>query len=176
MRQKKKNKFYTFILSFVPGAAEMYMGFMKNGFSIMLIFCISLFGILTIAETIFLYTSILLWFYSFFHARNYAACEIEEFENIQDDFIWTSILKEKEFEISNPMFRKGVAGGLIVFGSVLLWQNFAELLYRLIPEQWWSILAPMVSSVPEVVIALLIIYIGMRLIRGKKEELDGDDK
>ena len=41
MKQKKKNKFFTFIFSLLPGAAEMYMGFMKNGLSMMVMFFIS---------------------------------------------------------------------------------------------------------------------------------------
>ena len=41
MKQKKKSRFLTFIFSFLPGAAEMYMGFMKNGFSLMMIFFLS---------------------------------------------------------------------------------------------------------------------------------------
>ena len=35
MKQQKKGKFFTFIFSFIPGAAEMYMGFMKQGVSLM---------------------------------------------------------------------------------------------------------------------------------------------
>ena len=42
MKPTKKNNFFTFIFSFLPGAAEMYMGFMKNGFSILAIFFIAL--------------------------------------------------------------------------------------------------------------------------------------
>ena len=38
MEFKKKNGFVTFVLSFIPGAAEMYMGLMKNGISIMATF------------------------------------------------------------------------------------------------------------------------------------------
>ncbi len=38
MRPIKKSRFFTFIFSFCPGAAEMYMGFMKNGVTLMAIF------------------------------------------------------------------------------------------------------------------------------------------
>ena len=34
MKQQKKSKFFTFMFSFIPGAAEMYMGFMKQGVSL----------------------------------------------------------------------------------------------------------------------------------------------
>ena len=175
MKQKKKNKFYTFLLSFVPGAAEMYMGFMKMGFSIMLLFMISAFGVLTISNAIFMYIALLMWFYGFFHARNLVACEEEEFCKIEDDFIWTPLLAGQNIQISNPALRKAAAGILIVFGTVMLWQNVSALLYRWIPEYLWEILAPIVESVPEIVIALIIIYIGVRMIKGKKEELISDD-
>lgn len=177
MKQKKKNKFYTFLLSFVPGAAEMYMGFMKKGLSLMTLFWLTLCAQLTIGRTsFFMFAAILCWFYSFFHARNLAACEEEDFQKLQDDFIWSDIIEDKNIQISNPTLRKVGAGILIVLGSVMLWENFSEMIYRLIPDIMWDILAPIVSAVPEVVVALLIIFIGVRLIQGKKEELDGEDK
>ena len=33
MKTKKKNRFFTFIFSCMPGAGEMYMGFMNRGVS-----------------------------------------------------------------------------------------------------------------------------------------------
>lgn len=33
--QRKKSKFLTFLFSLIPGAGEMYMGFMKMGVSLM---------------------------------------------------------------------------------------------------------------------------------------------
>ena len=38
MKTKKKNRFLTFCFSMLPGAAEMYMGFMKTGVSLMSLF------------------------------------------------------------------------------------------------------------------------------------------
>ena len=42
MKTKKKNKFFTFCFSLFPGAGEMYMGFMKAGVSLMLLFFLAL--------------------------------------------------------------------------------------------------------------------------------------
>ena len=42
--QKQKKGFWLFIFSLIPGAGEMYMGFKKQGLSIMLLFY-SLFAI-----------------------------------------------------------------------------------------------------------------------------------
>ena len=35
---RKKNKFLTFIFALLPGAAEMYMGFMKMGLTLLSLF------------------------------------------------------------------------------------------------------------------------------------------
>ena len=39
--QKQKKGFLLFISSLIPGAGEMYMGFFKQGISIMTLFCAS---------------------------------------------------------------------------------------------------------------------------------------
>ena len=38
--KKKKNRFLLFCFSFLPGAGEMYLGFMKTGISLLSIFAI----------------------------------------------------------------------------------------------------------------------------------------
>ena len=38
MKKTKRNKFLTFLFSLIPGGAEMYMGFMKMGASLLSIF------------------------------------------------------------------------------------------------------------------------------------------
>ena len=67
---KQKKGFWLFIFSLIPGAGEMYMGFQKQGLSIMTVFwgCIALsagtgIGWLIMALPI-------LWFYSFFNVHN----------------------------------------------------------------------------------------------------------
>lgn len=176
MKQKKKNRYYTFMLSFIPGAAEMYMGFMKKGLSLMALFFVCLFGTRYMIGQILVFGAILVWFYSFFHARNLMAYDEDIFMELEDDFIWNSFINESNIQVSNPSLRKWVAGIMIVFGVVMLWQNFSQIIYCLIPDLLWGVLVPIVDTIPEVVISILIIYIGVRMIRGKKEELDGIDE
>lgn len=38
--QRKKSRFWSFIWSFIPGAGDMYLGFMKMGVSLMLAFMV----------------------------------------------------------------------------------------------------------------------------------------
>lgn len=175
MKPQKKNKFYTFLLSFMPGAAEMYMGFMKNGISLMTIFVLSLIipSVLHVNDA-FIMIAMVFWAYSFFHARNLAACEDIAFTELEDEFVWESFLEGREIQISDPTLRKWAAGAMIVFGIVLLWNQIENILYPLIPNKWWGTIAPLISEIPQAATAILIIVIGVRMIKGKKEELDGE--
>ena len=86
MRQKK-GKVTTFLYSLIPGAAEMYMGFMKTGISMMAIFilCFVIPSVLRLND-VFILFAVLVWFYSFFHARNLASCDEEIFKDPQRYF------------------------------------------------------------------------------------------
>jgi len=176
MKQQKKGKFFTFIFSLIPGAAEMYMGFMKQGVSLMAVFALSIVGLAYGLEAFFIPAMVLIWFYSFFHARNIVALSDEKFNALSDAFIWEDAMKENGFKISSPNIRKWGAGILIVIGVAMLWENFSSIVYNLIPDRYWSLIYPIVNRIPELVIALLIIVIGFRLIAGKKEELHGDER
>lgn len=175
--KQKKSKFFTFIFSFIPGAAEMYMGFMKSGISIMAVFALSIMipSILRISD-VFILIAMLVWFYSFFHARNLAACSNEQLQSLPDELIWESFTNGRQIHIPNPTLRKWGAWILIVFGVVLLWENFTSIIYRLIPDSMWDYVAPLVDRIPQVAVAVLIIMIGVRMIMGKKEEINGEGK
>ena len=84
---KKKNRFIRFILSFLPGAGEMYMGFMKMGLSLMsLFFCILATAIfLDLGPLLFIVA--IVWFYGFFHVHNLASLSEEEFVAVEDEYI-----------------------------------------------------------------------------------------
>lgn len=173
MRQKK-NSFFRFIFSFMPGAAEMYMGFMKNGVSLMALFLASILipSVLRLSD-VFSFVGILIWFYSFFHARSLSTCPIEQFQMLPDEYVWTAFLEGKQISISNPTIKKWGAYILIILGVVMLWQNLSSVLYWMIPEHLWNQLAPIVDTIPQLVIAVVIIFLGIKLIQGKKEELNG---
>jgi len=176
MKQQKKSKFFNFMFSFIPGASEMYMGFMKQGLSLMAVFALTIVGLAYGLEAIFLPALLLVWFYSFFHARNIAALPAEDFMALSDAFIWDGVMEEKGFKISSPTIRKWAAGILIVIGAAMLWNNFSSIIYNLIPNRYWDLIYPIVNQIPEVVVALIIIVIGFRLIVGKKEELNGNER
>ncbi len=176
MRQKR-GKFTTFLCSLIPGAAEMYMGFMKKGISMMAIFilCIVVPSLLR-GSDVFILFAVLAWFYSFFHARNLAASTEEEFHALTDDYVWSSFIEGKEIKITNPSLRKWGAIVLIVYGVIQLWHTVSRWIYYLIPDELWDVASMFVDEIPQVLVALVIIILGFKLIAGKKEELNGEGK
>lgn len=85
---KKRNGFLRFCCSLLPGAGEMYMGFMKMGLSLMSMF----FGIIVAASIFELgplaVLAVIAWFYSFFHVHNLAGLSDEEFYAVEDDYLF----------------------------------------------------------------------------------------
>ncbi len=170
--KRKKNGFFTFIWSFMPGAAEMYMGFMKCGLSLMLLFLGGIaFAYIVQINGVLLFLPVLVWFYSFFHARNLAACTEEMLQTMEDDFIWDSFGDGSKTRVSSPVLRKWGAVILIVIGATMLWNNFRSVVANLIPNEYWDMIWPIFNNIPQIVISLLIIAIGIGLIIGKKKEV-----
>lgn len=167
----KKHGFWTFLFSLIPGAGEMYMGFFRHGISVMALFfltiCISAF--INVGPLLFLLP--IIWFYSFFHVHNLKNLPDEEFYAIEDDFLIP--LKGSGYDVStDALLRKykiPLAVVLIILGASILWDNFTSLLGIFLP---YEVLWPISSMVPQTVIGLLIVALGLYLIIGKKKQLD----
>ena len=175
--QRKKSRFWSFIWSLVPGAGEMYLGFMKMGVSLMLGFMllIAIAAITNIgALSVF---PIAMWFYSFFHANNLAGLDDQAFFEVKDRFLfgleeWNGI--EKLGSKMNEKKKKGVAAVLIVIGVLMLWQAAFSLLCDIFG--WDNVILReiyffMRDDLPRFVVGFAIIWAGMVMIRGKKEDI-----
>ena len=82
---RKKSGFLTFCFSLIPGAGEMYMGFMKQGLSIMAAFWLMIFlaAFLNLGPVLFVLP--ILWCYSFLNVHNIRGMSDEEFYALEDD-------------------------------------------------------------------------------------------
>ena len=181
MKKQKKIRFWTFVLSLIPGASEMYMGFMKNGISIMSVFFLSFIvpSVLRTSDVFILFAG-LVWFFAFFHAGNLASCDNVTLETMEDRFIWEEYFTGFSFHIPDRVLRTWGAGIMIIYGLILLWDSFSNIvlnmLTHLLPE---SVMLGWVYSlfdqIPQVVVSMVIIVIGLRLIRGKREAIERQD-
>ena len=169
----QKNRFWTFIFSLVPGAGEMYFGLYRQGISLMLIFFALLFIPMALNLSLFCVLAIVVWFYSFLHVHNMRHMPVEEFQLIEDKCIWEGLNINFQW---NSTYKTVVALLLIVVGIFLLWNNFTDLLWYVLPN---NVIADFIYSftyrLPRIVIALLIIFLGAKLIGGKKKELEQEE-
>lgn len=175
---KKKNRGWTFLFSLIPGAGEMYMGFMKQGVSTMGLF----FALIAVAACLdigpLLLVLPIIWCYSFFSVHNMRGLSDEEFYALEDDYVF-HIDRVLPTERLNKQQNKILAVVLIIAGLCILWNRAVdwcrEIVYSL-SERAASAIMDVLYSVPQVVIALVLIVIGVRLIKGKKIELDEEER
>lgn len=173
----KKNSFFAFCFSFIPGAAHMYMGFMKQGLSIMwlLMINIAIGGFLDL-PILFAFTPVL-WFYAFFDAHNKRSIPDEEFQRLEDKYLFSNTTGDDILKLVEGKSRIIVAGVLIFFGTYILLDNTISLMRSILPYRIFDIIYYNgVSKLPRLVIAVVIIYAGVRLISGKKQEFKAEQK
>ncbi len=172
---RKKNGFFTFIFSLLPGAGEMYMGFMKQGVSLMGSFFLLLFlaswlniGPLLLALPVF-------WFYGFFHVHNLRGMPDEEFYALEDHFFFNldEILPKGQNWMGK--YRKGAAVVLIIVGAAALLENLEQIIVPFLPRELVEIYWVFSNRVPECVLSVALIVGGIYLIRGKKQQLEEEE-
>lgn len=169
---RKKRGLWTFIFSLIPGAGEMYLGFMKQGVSLMSI-CLLWAGFCAwTGFDVGIFVLPVIWFYSFFHVHNLVSLPDEEFYQQEDYYMLfhlDDIVKIDKWERGRVKF---VAAVLIFIGGYTIVRSLWETFWRLIPGWVYDELWVVRYNVPRVVISLILIAFGMYLIRGKKVALD----
>ncbi|MBQ9885585.1 MAG: hypothetical protein IJM37_01800 [Lachnospiraceae bacterium] len=171
--RRQKNKFLNFILSCLPGAGHMYLGFVKQGISIMTLF----FAIIAIAGwmrlDIMLFVLPVLWFYSFFDSLNKNSMPQEEFVRLDDDYLWSDYMEKGLVKKSGN--GKVAAVVLIVLGAVILIKNILKFAEEYLFELFGNGIYYWMDNFYQIIFAVLIIVIGIRLIAGKKKALDSKE-
>lgn len=173
MKNRNKNHFFLFCFSLLPGAGEMYLGFMKHGISLMVVF----WGIIAFCSWLyigpFLFLLPVLCFYSFFHVHNLAKMPEDKFQAEPDNYL---------FGIDNLVslngvfrqFQTAIAVILILIGISALWSCLEELLYLLMPNYLYEVLSRLTDLLPRLVIGIMVIALGIYFIHGRKAALQQD--
>ncbi|MEA4890124.1 MAG: hypothetical protein VB070_11730 [Clostridiaceae bacterium] len=164
----KKSSFLTFICSLLPGAGQMYLGYMQRGSSLMLLFfgAIFLFGLMRF-DMLLLFLPVI-WFYAFFDTWSIRSLTPEEraatpdqavfCKNGQANTIWQNIAGKRHLAIG---------AGLILLGIWLLIDTFIRPLLDQI-SQTLPWLYNLIRNLPVLAIGAVIIILGVYLIKGKK--------
>lgn len=170
--KKKKNRFWLFVFSLCPGAGHMYMGFMRMGLSFLL-------GFMTMVAVI-AYTQIdvlavfpaVLYIYSFFHANNIGGLDDEQFAAMEDEYLFGIGDMGYDRFLVDKKNRSIAAAVLIIMGITMLWRvGFGILRDYINLDNFYvkAIFYTMKNDIPRVVIAIIIIWFGVRMLRGKRE-------
>ena len=170
--QKQKRGFWLFIFSLIPGAGEMYMGFKKQGISIMFLF----WGVFAIGACtgmdwlVFLIP--IIWFYSFFNVHNLKSLSEEEFYSIEDSYVLH--MDELAGDISSLLKHHGkITAILLIFlGASILWNTLVDFLYMILPGYLADMIGRFTYHLPQLVIAAAIILAGIYILTRKKDALD----
>ena len=170
----KKSRFFALLCAFIPGAGEMYMGLMKRGAAIMCVFGINIFlGIIIPPALIFLPV---IWFYSFFDSLNLRNVTWEQLEELQrqDDHFFSDLFDQAKGGRLKQLFSKGhllIGWAFVVCGVYVLYERFSSLLWNFAmsgDSMFMRMIARAMDTLPTFVVAFLLIFLGARLIRGKK--------
>jgi hypothetical protein len=167
----KRNSFFAFCFSLIPGAAHMYMGFMKQGMSIMILLTIDIAVAAMLNLPVITVIIPIIWFYAFFDAHHKRALPEHEFNKLEDKSIFSDITGTDLVNLTKGKSRPILAGFLIFFGCYIIYDYIINAMFSIMPGFLYNGFYNMFRRLPQILVALLIIYIGYRLIKGKKIEL-----
>ena len=116
-----KNGFLTFCCAFVPGAGQMYQGYMKRGLSLITMFCLSIvIGVSTLE--VLTVGCVIVWMYSFFDTFNLRA-QIGAGTAPEDDYLVHFNWHDARMTQFMGESHKLVGWGLIALGAIVFYNN-----------------------------------------------------
>ena len=167
----QKNGILTFLFAFIPGAGQMYQGYMKRGLSLIMMCCaIGMVAALISPAAFFL---IVVWMYSFFDTFNLRA-QIATGTAPADDYLVHFDPKDKRLVQMMLDSHKLVGWTLIAFGVLIAYENI--LMNALNDLMWrWGKDNPffrafylVMDQLPQVVVCVALIICGIWLVKGPK--------
>ena len=162
---KRKSKFWTYVFAFVPGAGQMYLGFLKQGASIMLSFFLAIFAADFFGVSLLIALLPVIWCYGFFDTINKSHLTDEELENITDKSLFDGIFSTNFFTHIRKYTWLGIF--LIILGVFLLIDKIVITeLGRLGFVYGYTVR----HYIRTIILAGGIILLGIKMISGKREE------
>ena len=171
----KKNWFLTLCFAFIPGAGEMYQGYMKRGLSLVMVCAVAV-GLGTIFNPLVgfaLAVCCIVWMYSFFDTFNLRS-QLLTGDAPADDYLFhlgQDASFTRFFKARHKLFGWAlVAVGLYTLYDQLVMDLLARLYWRL-ENQWVvQVLYNILDKVPTVLICLALIALGVWLVRGPQKK------
>ena len=159
----KKNALLTFIFACIPGAGQMYYGYMRRGLSLVTLFCVAS-GIGAIIPPILLATPII-WMYAFFDTYDLIRYLVSGSPK-PDDFIWGDRIDLGRCKTFTPRGNRIIGWVLVACGVWVLFDSWvAPILHDVFITLGIEYLYyNLVGQLPTIIVAGLLIYFGIRLL------------
>lgn len=172
---EKKNKFLTLIFSCYPGGGHMYLGFMKQGIQLMLLFSI----VAAISSFSYILNSLgflipIFIAYSIFDAMNKRSSMAEPDESDLDLFRWFNIENTGKLKSMN-LYKIGVYM-LIIVGVYILVDNVAlnllrEFVYSRVDNERLGSYHMIERAIKSSILGIIFLVGGIKL-RGKLKQTE----
>ena len=169
----KKNGFLTFIFACIPGAGQMYYGYMQRGLSIAMMLMLCVMAATVIQPLLFL--CLVIWMYSFFDTydliRHMAAGEPKE-----DSLLVLG--NYEEIKKLLPQHNRLIGWGLIGFGVWALYDLLiGNWVYKILTNvlgygHAWDI----INGIPNLVVGGLLVFAGFKLLNMHPAKKNSDDE
>ena len=165
-----KNGFLTLLFAFIPGAGQMYQGYMKRGLSLILM-CCAIGAVLFSPVALFL---LVVFMYSFFDTLNLRA-QIALGKAPEDDYLVHLDPKDKRLARMLMDSHKLVGWVLIVFGVLIVYENIIMEMLNEVLWRWgrdsvaFRAFYLVMDRLPDVVACVAFILCGVWLVRGPRK-------
>ena len=168
-----KNGILTFLFAFVPGAGQMYQGYMKRGLSLITMFCLFIMvGAVTGLDPLIV-GCLIVWMYSFFDTFNLRAAITAE-KAPEDDYLVHLNTRDERLHQFFKDSHKLAGWALIAFGAMVAYQN---IIMRVLGDVMWRwgqnnpffrAIYLMLDELPQIVACVALIVCGVWLVRGPR--------
>lgn len=169
----KKNGILTLLFALIPGAGEMYQGYMKRGLSLITMFCLSVALGAWMGIEIFYIGAPILYMYSFFDTFNLRA-QISMGTAPEDDYLIHFDPQDKRLARMMMDSHKLVGWCLIAIGALIAYEQIIMNTLGDILWRWgqkapvWRAIYLVMDQLPEVVLCVALILCGIWLVRGPR--------
>ena len=161
----KKNGILTLLFACIPGAGQMYQGYMKRGLSLITMFCLFIIVGSATGLDALVVGCIVVYMYSFFDTFNLRAQIIAE-NAPADDYLVHINWKDKRMQDFMMDSHKLLGWGLIAFG---VWA-----LYDILIADWMTTVLEhffgygyaydIIHGIPNILVGILLVVAGIKLL------------
>ena len=169
----KKNGILTLLFACIPGAGQMYQGYMKRGLSLITMFCLFIILGSTTGLDALVVGCIVVYMYSFFDTLNLRA-QLAAEKAPEDDYLVHFNWHDARMTQFMGESHKLVGWGLIALGAMVFYQN---IIMRVLGDVMWRwgqnnpffrAIYLMLDSLPQIVVCVALVICGVWLVRGPK--------